>query len=103
MPRTPSILSEGGAVRLVYCPHECATVIHRHGPELGPRAGHCATDRPGGYELTEAEGLQRSLLLDLIRFMARRQWRPVHRGRPRIQVARLLTALSETVRDGATL
>ena len=94
--QTPSILAEDG-MRLAFCPNVCGVLIHRHGPELGPRAAHCATDRPGGYELTEPTPLQASVLHDLIDFMERRHWRPVHRGRPRILAAPLVSALAATL------
>ena len=94
---TPSILAEAGAVRLVFCPNACGVLIHRHGPELGTRAAHCAVDLAQGYELTEAEGVQRAMLHDLIDFMERRHWRPVHRGRPRTLAAPLVSALAATL------
>ena len=95
--KTPSILAEEGTVRLAFCPNACGGFLHRHGPELGTRAAHCAVDNPGQYILTEADGLQRLLLTDAIAFMERRRWRSVRYGWPRQQAAPIERALMATL------
>ena len=94
---TPSILAEAGAVRLVFCPNACGVLIHRHGPELGPRAAHCAVSLAPDYSLADAEGIQRAMLQDMIRFMERRRWRTVRYGWPRQQTAPMERALMATL------